>query len=249
MLAFLRRPLDDLMDAMEPILRAPRSKPALLAAILSLVCTWLLYVPVHELLHVFGLVSTGGSITALELQPIYGGHLLARVFPFVVPGGEYAGRLTEFDTYGSDSTYLAADFAPYLLAILGVPLLRLCALRRRPILFGPAAILSLSPFVNVAGDYYEMTSILTTRALTLVLGGGNPPAFEALRSDDLVKLVGQLLESPASLGLEGGAIAAGWTLVGASIALGIALAYATYALGVALANRVPGRLSEAAGDA
>ena len=137
MLAFLRRPLDDLMDAMEPILRAPRSKPALLAAILSLVCTWLLYVPVHELLHVFGLVATGGSITALELQPIYGGHLLAEIFPFVVPGGEYAGRLTEFDTYGSDSTYLAADFAPYLLAILGVPLLRLCALRRRPILFAP----------------------------------------------------------------------------------------------------------------
>ena len=77
------------MDAMEPILRAPRSNPALLAAILSLVCTWLLYVPVHELLHVFGLVATGGSITELELQPIYGGHLMGW---YESPGGGSAGR-------------------------------------------------------------------------------------------------------------------------------------------------------------
>jgi hypothetical protein len=40
----------------------------------------------------------------LEIDPLYGGALLARWLPFVEAGGEYAGRLSGFDTAGSDAT-------------------------------------------------------------------------------------------------------------------------------------------------
>lgn len=133
--------------------------------------TWFIYVPVHEFLHVAGCLLSGGSITRLEISPIYGGALLARVFPFVAAGGEYAGRLSGFDIKGSDLVYLATDAMPFVLSIvLGVPMIRWCARRSRPVVFGAACVVGLAPFYNIFGDYYEMGSIMVTRALAEATG-------------------------------------------------------------------------------
>ena len=198
--------------------------------------TWYVYVPIHELLHALGCVASGGSVTALEIQVQYGGALLARVFPFIVAGGEYAGRLSGFDPHGSDLVYLATDALPYSLSVLlGVPLLRACALSRRPFSTGAGVVVGLAPFYNLPGDYYEMGSIVATRMASW-LGG----SFEGLRSDDLVLLVGQLFSQPAELGLEGRGIALPLLVVTGSLAVGLALAFATWWLGDRVARMCVG---------
>ena len=87
-------------------------------------------------------------------------------------------------------------------------------------------VVGLAPFYNVSGDYYEMGSIVVTRAASW-LGG----SFDGLRSDDLFLLVGQLFSQPAALGLEGHGIALPLLVVTGSLAVGLALAFATWWLG------------------
>jgi hypothetical protein len=203
---------------------------------LGLVVTWYAYVPVHELLHALGCMAAGGEVTQLEIQAQYGGALLARMFPFVVAGGEYAGRLSGFDTHGSDLVYLATDALPYSLSVLiGVPLLRACTKARRPFRTGAAVVIGVAPFYNVAGDYYEMGSILVTRA-----AAGLGADFFALRSDDLVLLLGQLFSGSAELGLSREGLAIPLLIVAASFAVGLALAFATWSLGDGLATALVG---------
>ncbi len=200
--------------------------------VVTMIITLIIYVPIHELLHVLGCLGTGGTVSRLEVAPQYGGHLLAKWFDFVVCGGEYAGRLSGFDWKGSDLIYLATDFGPFVLTVvIGVPLLKLCTRRSRPLLLGVAVVVGLAPFYNVIGDYYEMGSVITTRVVTVV-SGGNAIAFEGIRSDDIFKLVGDLCLRPGELGLEGAAtIAMGVALILMSFLLGIVLAFVTYALG------------------
>src|SRR5258705_6478487 len=78
-------------------------------AALGLALGWWVYVPLHELLHAAACLVFGGSVTRLEIDGMYGGGLLARMLPFVVSGSQYAGRLSGFDTHGSDAIYLATD--------------------------------------------------------------------------------------------------------------------------------------------
>jgi hypothetical protein len=230
---FFRRPIDDVVACLEPIVTVRNPLPALVPLVLSLVVTWVLYVPIHELFHAYACSWTGGTVTQLEISPIYGGSVYARYFPFVVSGGEYAGRLSGFDTKGSDLIYLATDFGPYLLTVLiGVPLLKLAGRRRRPILFGMAVVLGLAPFYSLPGDYFEMGSITTTRLITLFRGGGNPPLFEKLRSDDIFKLIEQLCTQPSELGLQGaGGVAAAVPIILVSLVFALGFAFATYAVG------------------
>ncbi|MEE2674815.1 MAG: hypothetical protein VX466_13520 [Myxococcota bacterium] len=187
-------------------------------AVGSVIAAWYVYVPIHELLHALGCWATGGSVTILEIQTQYGGAILAEVFPFVRAGGEYAGRLSGFDTHGSDLVYLATDALPYVLSIvLGVPLLRACGRASRPLLFGPAIVLGLAPFYNLPGDYYEMGSIVVTRIF------GEP--WDNLRSDDFFDVMQGLWQTPEAV------------FVGcSSLLLGIALAYATWDAGDRLAR-------------
>jgi hypothetical protein len=208
--------------------------------LVALAVTWFVYVPVHELLHAAGCVISGGTVSRLEISPRYGGALLARWFSFVVPGGDYAGRLSGFDTHGSDLIYLATDIAPYFLTIvLGVPLLRACTTRRRPILFGIAVVVGLAPFYSLPGDYYEMGSIVTTRAVTMLHGRAEPVAFHGIRSDDVFKLVGDLCLHPGELGLTGPlAIVTAAVLIVVSLLAGLVLALATYTLGNCVAGIV-----------
>jgi hypothetical protein len=220
------------MAAMEQVVAGPRPLAGMALLMLAMTASWYVYVPIHELLHALGCLAAGGTVTVLEIQTQYGGALLAEIFPFVQPGGEYAGRLSGFDTHGSDLTYLATDALPFTLsALVGVPIMRACTRTRRPLLFGAGVVLGLAPFYNLPGDYYEMGSIVTT-AVVAAFGG----EFSGLRSDDLVLLIGQLLSEPETLGVSG-PNAATLSIVAVSIVVAVVLAFATWALGDLLATR------------
>jgi hypothetical protein len=177
-----------------------------------------LYVPIHELLHALGCAATGGTVTTLEIQTRYGGAILAELLPFVRAGGQYAGRLAEFDTHGSDLVYLATDALPFTLSIfIGVPLLRACGLGSRAFLFGPAIVLALAPFYSLLGDYYEMGSIIVTRMLG--------EHWHGLRSDDVLQMMDGLWRTPEAV-----------FVVFTSLVLAVALAYATWEAGDRLAR-------------
>ena len=235
-------PLDDLTGGLARLADARRPMAALFVSVATLVASWFVYVPIHELLHAGGCVAVGGSVTQLEIAPQYGGALVARWFPFVVSGGEYAGRLSGFDWKGSDFIYLVTDFAPYLLTVfIGVPLLRFCGCRRRALLFGVAVVVGLAPFYNIIGDYYEMGSIVVTRMVSW-LSEGDAIAFVGIRSDDVFKLAGTLITEPETIGLDSSGQVV-WAAILASISflLGIILATATYLLGDMVARAVVGR--------
>jgi hypothetical protein len=160
-------------------------------ALAGLAAGWWLYVPIHEMLHAAGCLAAGGSVTRLEIAPLYGGALLQRIFPFVVAGGDYAGRLSGFATNGSDLVYLATDLGPFVLTLFpGVWWLRKSGRAGRPVLFGLSLPFALAPFLSLPGDAYEIGSILVTRL---------PPwaeMREILRGDDLFQQVERLAALP-----------------------------------------------------
>jgi len=237
---FFSEPINDLMAAMDArVVRASHPMRALGSVLVAGVATWWIYVPIHELLHALGCYITGGSVTELQIASEYGGALFARFLPFVVGTSEYAGRLSGFDTKGSDLIYLATDVLPFLLTIfIGVPLLKACARSGRPALFGAAFVLALAPFYCLTGDYYEMGSIVTTRLFTW-LSGGETLRFAALRSDDVVKLVGDVWTRPAEFHAQGsGGMLAALLVVVSGWTAGVMLAFATYAAGARFARAV-----------
>jgi len=195
----------------------------LLLAALGLLAGWWVYVPVHELLHAAACTAAGGEVTRLEIDPLYGAAALARIFPFVAPGSEYAGRLSGFNTRGSDWIYLATDLGPFVLTLFpGVWLLRRAAAARNAILFGAALPFALAPFLSLTGDAYEIGSIAATRL---------PPwagaaTRELLRGDDVFRKWGELAHvQGAPWG--GALVAAG---------LGVLWAFLTYGMGDAAAR-------------
>ncbi len=233
MIALLRRPLDDYLAALVPLATGWRwSRLAFLAA--ALLLTWWVYVPIHELAHAFGCMLGGGTVTRLEVDPLYGAELLQRVFPFVHVGSDYAGQLTDFDTHGSDAVYLLTDFLPFVATIIiGVPLLHAAARRgRRPwvqaTLFGAAIPIAFAPFVSLTGDYYEMGSIIASRAVAAIVPGFDTARW---RSDDLSRLAERLFADGG-----GGASDVGGLTV--SFLVGAVLAFATYGAGVMVARAV-----------
>ncbi len=232
-------PFHDCLAALEKPMLSPRPGRAMILMIVALVVTWFVYVPIHELLHAYGCMVTGGTVTELQIDPKYGGKLLQPYFPFVKPGGAYAGRLTGFDTRGSDWIYLATDFGPFVLSVFpGVALLLLCRRRSRPLLLGAAVVLGLAPFYNITGDYYEMGSTITTRLWTLIAGTGDGKiAYEFVRSDDIFRWFGEFFSKRKEWGVTRLGTVTTMFLFLASLALSVILAFVTYAVG-----RVVGRL-------
>lgn len=223
-MSFFTRPFLDTLRGLEARLDAGRIK-ALGLVLLGLLLGLWIYVPVHELAHAAACVATGGTVSELEIDPLFGGALLARVFPWVEAGGEYAGRLAGFDTGGSDLVYLATDLGPYLLTLLpGVWLLRKAGGDGGALLFGAALPLALAPFLGLTGDAYEIGSILTTR----LPPWAGPELRELLRGDDLVKKLGEIQAAG------GGGRA--WAGAAAAAALGALWAFVTYALGGQIAR-------------
>ena len=240
----LARPVRDVIQALDLTIAARTHPLARLALfIIAALATWLAYVPVHELLHVAGCRLTGGEVRQVTIAPLYGGRWISQWIPLVAAGGDYAGRVTEFSTGRSDLCYLVTDAAPYLLSIAGVPLLRAAVRRRRTALAGAATVLALAPFISLTGDYYEMGSVLATRAWAPLQAPPNPyeatAGVMALRSDDLIALIGRLIDSPEILlrGTPGGMPAIVATLIIAALT-GLGLALLTYAAGHALAGRL-----------
>lgn len=217
---FLSRPFLDLLRGQALAVGRGRD---LLLMLAGLAVGWWLYVPLHELLHAAGCLAAGGEVTRLEIDPLYGGALLARVFPFVVAGGEYAGRLAGFDTGGSPWVYLATDLAPFVLTLFpGVWLLRLGGRRRSALLFAAAAPFALAPFLSLTGDAYEIGSLLVVE-MAPWRGAG----YGGLVADDLVRLAAALARGEAAVPPGGLA----WAGLALAAALGVAWAFATYGLG------------------
>ena len=240
--ALLRLPIDDYLAGLEALLRG-RSLAAGAAAVAAAVAAWWVYLPAHELLHALGCIAGGGTVTRLEIDAMYGAAWLQRLFPFVVVGSRYAGQLTGFDTGGSDLTYLLTDALPYALTILiGVPALR--AAGRRPpglaqaVLFGAALPVALAPFISLAGDYYEMGSIVVSRLAAVADPQLSPARW---RSDDLFLLVDTLR------GGDAGPFDA--VIVTLAALLGTVLAFVTYAAGTAWARWLERRRGDAGVDA
>lgn len=220
-------PVNDFLSGMEHCLReTPRANAGIL--LLCFLFSWWVYVPVHELLHVLGCILSGGSVSRLELSPVYGAAFLQRFFPFISAGSDYAGQLKGFDTAGSDITYLVTVILPYSLTIFpGIPLLRsVSAMTTSPrsgcIRFGLASPLAYAPFMAITGDYYEISSILLSR-LTAELVPGFRPFY--WRSDDMLRLARELIVSgpaPDPRDIAG---------LAASFVLALLLAFGTYAAG------------------
>lgn len=212
---------------------------------------WWLYVPVHEMLHAAACRAAGGEVRRLEIAPLYGGAVLARVFPWVAAGGDYAGRLAGFDTHGSDAVYLATDLGPYLLTVFpGVWWLRRAAIAAGAaggtagascFAFGAALPVALAPLLSLGGDAYEIGAIAVTR----LPAWGAPAARQLLRGDDLGLRVRAVAAAVSSGGAGGGGPAAcgggGGTVLWLGLALaalaGLAWALATCGAGALVAAR------------
>jgi hypothetical protein len=228
---FFLQPLRDLLDGEARCLARPLD---LLTLAAGLALGWFVYVPVHELLHAFGCWATGGEVTRLEIAPLYGGALLARVFPFVVAGGDYAGRLSGFDTGGSDLVYLATDLAPFALVLPGIWAARRAARASwagRGLAFGAALPFAFAPFLSSTGDAYEIGATLATR----LPPWSAPGVRDLLRGDDLLLRAGALADLPAGTDP---APAVLWTGLVLAALVGVAWAFATYALGAWVAARL-----------
>ena len=214
-------PWRDLLDGLDHVLEGRASRLAVVFA--GLAVGWWIYVPVHELLHAAGCLAAGGGVERLEIDPLYGAALLSRLFPFVHAGGDYAGRLSGFDTGGSDLVYLATDLAPFALALLpGLWAVRVAVRRGLPFWFGAALPAAFSPWLSLSGDAYEIGSLAVT----------NLAPWRAQRAlllgDDLILRAQEL----AALG---GAPWGGFLL---AAALGLLWAVATTALGSLLAAKL-----------
>lgn len=198
------------------LLDGPRPYRNLASILAGVLLSWWIYVPLHELLHAAGCRLGGGEVSRLEIQQQYGGDLLAAVFPFVVSNSEYAGRLSGFDTGGSDWTYALTVAFPFLLVFPGLMLVRASFKRTRRFLFGAALLLTLSPFTSLTGDFLELGGLVLFQ-----LWPGLDGIHRDLISDDLFRLLGEMdLRSFSKL-----------LFVGFSQVLGTFLAIATVGVG------------------
>lgn len=231
----LGMPFRDFLFGMDKALQGTTNTTGRLAVLFACFgVSWWLYVPIHELLHAFGCLLGGGEVSRLEIGTIYGGGLLSEIFPFVVPGGEYAGRLSGFSTNNSDLVYLLTVFAPYVLTILlGVPLMRLSARGQgtpaRAALFGISAPLAFAPFISLIGDYYEIGSIIISRLYAWFFAS---KSVYSIRGDDIFLVIKEVAQGAGGLG------AKGQVLIAFAAVLGTGLAFATYWAGAAFGDLI-----------
>ena len=228
-----RTPLLPLTDAWRGLERClERGAPALAWVGAGLLAGWWVYVPAHELLHAAACRLAGGVVRRLEIAPLYGGTALARLLPFVAAGGDYAGRLSGFDTHGSDLVYLATDLGPYLLTLVpGVWWLRRAARAGRPFAFGAALPVALAPFLSLTGDAYEIGSIAVTRLPPWT----GPAARQLLRGDDLWLRLDAIAAIDAIAGAAPRPLWPFWLGALLAAAAGLAWALLTYGAGAGLA--------------
>ncbi len=185
MLNFLINPFKQFLIFYSEILRQGIS--SLLMLIIGMIIGWWIYVPIHELLHAAGCLIGGGDVSELQIKAIYGGKILSGIFSFVVSDSDYAGRLTGFDTFGSDWIYTLTVFAPFLLSLPSLYLIELSVRKKRFLLFGSLLPVFFAPVMSLTGDFYELGSLLTYH-----LFPGADSNFRLLISDDLFRLIDEI---------------------------------------------------------
>lgn len=238
--AFLTRAYRDAVAGLRRIAEARQPTRRLFLAFVAGTACWFLYVPLHELLHVAGCVTLGGTVSTLELAPQYGGTILARFLDFVEPGGEFAGRLTGFDHADSDLVYLGTCLAPYLLTVFpGVVLLRAASRTPRPAAYGCGVVVGLAPFTNLIGDFFEIGAIVSTRVANWIVEPDLGEQILVLRTDDPLGLLRSMFGegTAAQAAVEVGAPLT-TTLFASSLFVGLLLALLIYSLGSMLAERL-----------
>lgn len=210
--------------AVEEVIKEAGYK-GLFKMLLGLILFWHIYVPVHELLHVAGCLLGGGEVESLNLKPQYGGFILQKLFPFVIPESDYAGRLTGFKT-PNPWAYALVDLFPYGISLLGITLIEFCRRKKLEVLLGLGIVLAFVPFMSIPGDYYEAVSLATTQVAEAI-----NPALQpgALVSDDVFRSIKQLEEAGTL----------DWS-VGALIFLGFLLAAYLAFMTLALQVRISG---------
>jgi len=169
-------------------------------SMIGLLLTWFIYVPIHELLHVAGCIVTGGTVSELRMDPLYGANILNKIFPFIVPTSEseYAGRLTGFSTNGSDFVYFATVFCPFIITIaFGALSIRIARIRRNSLILGGSLVIAGAPFMSLTGDFLEMGSIIGTR----LFSAWELQHIYRFRSDDLFRLFLEMYQDPLIFGL------------------------------------------------
>ena len=180
---FVFSPFKDFVSMYETILSELKGARGVFLLVAGLAAGWWLYVPIHELMHALGCLATGGGVSELRIQPLYGGRLLSHVFSFVVPGGDYAGRLVGFDTKGSDFTYAATVYFPFLLSLPGFYFMDAATRKKSPFLFAFAIPLALAPLISLTGDFFELGSLGVFQVWP-----GMEDAHRVLISDDVFRL-------------------------------------------------------------
>jgi hypothetical protein len=228
-------PLKTFLRHYSSILAVPPAARTLAMLVLGLLAGWWLYVPVHELLHAAGCMLSGGTVSQLDIQPIYGGALLARLIPFVNAGGDYAGRLSGFDTHGSDWCYFVTVYFPFLLSLGGMWLMEAAVARRSGALFGAALPLALAPLMSLTGDFLEIGSL----ALYQVWPGAQDQ-HRQLISDDLFRLIGEVADGRAAVGWDPATAA----FIGGALVIGAILAWATLVAADRLRSFLPPHLEK-----
>jgi hypothetical protein len=204
-------------------LLAAKREAGLVWIFVGLMAGWWLYVPIHELCHAWACWLGGGEVGRLEIDGLYGGHFWAAIFPWVVPESDYAGRLSQFSTGGSDLCYFFTCFGPFLLTLFpGVWWLRRAVARGSCFAFGCALPIALAPFMSWSGDFFEMGGIVLTQLPHFAMDSSS------LRSDDLFRWIAEVRQHPAppwSAGLLMGMI-------------GSVLAFSTYAAADMISRRL-----------
>ncbi len=201
------------------LLAGPSGIRCLILILVGLVLGWWIYVPLHEFLHVAGCLLGGGQVETLHLDPLYGGHIFASLFSFVSAGGEYAGRLTDFDTGESDWVYALAVYSPFVLTLPGFQLLKWSGNSERSLPFGLALPFAFAPVISLSGDFLELGSLTLFQAWK-----GTESIHRSLISDDLFRLVEELSSDTSTLSLDQPVVL---FFVGLSVILGAGMAWLT----------------------
>jgi len=191
---FLFNPFRKFFQLYQQVLSSSNAAKTLLLLFSGLAIGWWLYVPVHELFHAAGCILGGGDVHRLEIKPLYGGTILSQLFSFVVSGGDYAGRLTGFDTHGSDWTYGLLIFFPFILSFFGFIFLELATRKKSAFVFAFFLPVTFAPLISLTGDFFELGSLLIFQ-----IWPGSGGMNRALISDDIFRLMEELSSGALSI--------------------------------------------------
>ena len=220
-LKFLIKPFETFIRFYEQILSLPKISKTLVFGFVGLILGWWVYVPVHELLHVAGCLLGGGEVICLEIDPLYGGAILSDLFPFVVSGSDYAGRLSGFDTHGSDWVYALTIVFPFVISLLGFLFLQVAVRKKSPFMFAFVLPCALAPLISLSGDFFELGSLFLFQVWP-----GPSEINRLLISDDVFRLMTDINLGVLDIPLNFSCL----SFIGASFGLGALFAWVIFML-------------------